>query len=100
MLEDPQVQELTRQITAEVMPSSGLVEIMSEPMIDFDGREVLRITLVLTDEAAKTFSGDQALTLLNELRDSLLREGDERFPLIYYMTESDRAEGDLEDDEG
>lgn len=99
MLEDPQVQKLMRQALAEVLPYPGGIEVLSEAMVDFDGRDVLRITLVLSEQTAKSIAGDQAMKLITEIRDSLLREGDERFPLIYYATPEDLLHADDPDDE-
>ena len=98
MLESPDVVKLMKQVAAGVLPASQLVEVRSEPMTDFDGRDVLRITLVLSEEAAKSFGGERALNLLTDIRDSLLRKGDERFPLIYYATPADLSDSAMDED--
>jgi hypothetical protein len=89
MLNDPQIQAMLKQIAAGVLPSVELLEIRTEPSVDMEGRDALRITLVLTEEAAKLFSGDEASRLLMDLHDGLLLQGDERFPVIYYATPAD-----------
>lgn len=77
------------------MPATQLLEIRTEPAFDTEGKEALRITLVVTDEAAQSLTGKQLANLLMDVHDGLLREGDERFPLISYATPSDNGdEGD------
>lgn len=89
MLADPQVQNLMREVAAGVFPAQQLLEVRSEPSFDEDGREALRITLVLTDEIAQALTGEQLTSLLVDVHHALLREGDERFPVIYYATPTD-----------
>jgi len=89
MLNDPQILKLMKRVAAGVLPASQILEIRTETTVDSEGKDALRITLVLTDDAAKTLSGDQAIELLTDIHDSLLREGDERFPLLYYATPAD-----------
>ena len=89
MLNDPQIQKLMKQVAAGVIPGSQLVEVRSEPAVDAEGKDALRITLVVSDEAASTLTGEQLASLLVDIHDCLLNEGDERFPLINYATPSD-----------
>lgn len=98
MLDDPQIQKLMKQIAAGVIPANQLLEVRSEPMLDSEGQDALRITLVLTDEAAKTLTGSQAVLLLTDIHDSLLNVGDERFPLLYYATPSDLGDDVTDED--
>jgi hypothetical protein len=99
MLELPQIGEMLKQIATGVLPAHELLEIRTEPSVDADGRESLRITLVLTDEAAKTFTGEQASRLLLDLHDSLLNKGEERFPVLYYATPDDSGQPDRDEDD-
>lgn len=97
MLEDRQLQNLMKKVTAGVMPATQLLEIHTEPAFDTDGQEAVRFTLVVTDEAARTLTGAKLANLLLDLHDNLLREGDGRFPLISYATPTDRGEPGDED---
>ena len=89
MLEDPQIQKLMRQVTAGILPSKSLIEVRSEPAEDAEGQAALRITLVMSESAIDVLTPEQLVTLLTEVHDSLLREGDERFPLLSYSTPAD-----------
>lgn len=98
MLDDPQIQKLMKQIAAGVFPASELLEVHSEPALDAAGQDALRITLVLTDEAAKALTGKQIASLLTDLHDRLQTVGDDRFPLLHYATPSDLGD-DLTDED-
>lgn len=98
MLDDPQVQKLMRQVAAGIFPAQQLLEVHSEPAQDSEGYDALRITLVLAEEAVDTLTGDQLVSMLTDIHDCLLREGDERFPLLSYTTPADVA-GDGNDDD-
>jgi hypothetical protein len=97
MLDGPQIQKMMKQIAAGIFPVDQLLEVASKPMLDVDGDEGISITLVMTDEAAQSMTGDQITALLRNLREGLLREGDERFPLVSYATPSDRGDETDED---
>lgn len=96
MLEDPQVQKLMKQVAAGIFPSAGLLDVLSEPASDEYGQDSLRITLVISDEAASQLTGKQLSELLHELRHSLLSSGDERFPHIHFKTPADSGSDDEE----
>lgn len=89
MLEDPQIQKLMRQVAAGILPTKSLLEVRSEPVEDSEGQEALRITLVMAEHAIDVVTPKQIVALLTEIHDCLLREGDERFPMISYSTPAD-----------
>lgn len=97
MLEDPQIQKLMKEVAASIMPSRQLLEVRTEPAFDAEGKEALRITLVVTDEAVRSLTGEQLTRLLVDIHDGLLREGDDRFPLVSYATSSDDGDENEED---
>lgn len=97
MLEDRQIQALMKEVAAGVMPATQLLDVRTEPALDADGKDALRITVVISDDAARSLTGAQLANLLLDVHDGLLREGDERFPLISYATPTDNGEADDED---
>lgn len=98
MLDDPKIQTLMRQVAAGILPTTGLLEIRSEPVEDSEGHEALRITLVMAEDAIDALTPVQLVALLREVHDSLLREGDERFPLLSYATPADLIAGQDSED--
>lgn len=99
MLEGPQVQKLMQQLIAGKFPNKSLLQVISEPGEDAEGQDALRITLVLAESAIDVMTPDQIASLLTEVHDCLIREGDERFPLISYSTPADLLAAQNENDE-
>jgi homoserine dehydrogenase len=63
---------------------------ISMPTTDLEGHDALDITLVLTSESsAINMPHDAALNTLVQIHDELLKQGDERFPFIQYVTSED-----------
>lgn len=89
MLNEPTLQNLARSIVLKRLPSVHLDNVLTEPMTSSDGDAALRITLILTPESADAISGEDALTLLVAIRDGLVREGEERLPIVEYATADD-----------
>lgn len=94
MLNEPQLQKLMTDVVHGRLPKMQLEQVLTEPMIDSDGENALRITLVLSTESARALTGDETLGLLVEVQESLRREGEERFAIIEYATQDDLHEQD------
>jgi len=71
-----------------------VVRVESEPTIDFYGKEALDVLIVIAPGVADGLSGDDVLETLVQISDRLLRDGDERFPIISYATEEELADND------
>ncbi len=89
MLEAPELQRIARSIVERRIPSVTLESIRAEPFTSSEGEAALRITLVITPETVDSITGEDALKLLVELHDDLLREGEERIPIVEYATADD-----------
>lgn len=71
----------------------GVSEAYAHPTVDLDGREALRIVIILPSSAvARIEEGDAAINTLFEIKELLQREGEDRFPYIEYATKEE-AEG-------
>lgn len=66
-----------------------LERVIVEPMVDSQGEEALRVTLVLDPNVVERVTGDQALDVLVDINDALQAAGDERLPIIFYATEQE-----------
>lgn len=102
MLEFATIEAIAKRVAKGQVADAGLERVVTEPMTDSQGKDALRITVVLTPQAAQALSGDGALDLLVELQNALQREGEERFPIIEYATEQElaaEAEASSEEDE-
>ncbi len=89
MLEARELQDLAKAIFGKRLPSVQLDDVFAEAITGSDGEAALRITLVLTPESVDAISGEEALKLMVAIRDALVREGEERFPIVEYATADD-----------
>jgi len=96
MLEFQTIEAIARRIAENKMATLGLERVLARPAFDSEGRDALRVTVVLTPEAVQELSGDAALDLLAELNQALQREGEERFAVVEYATEAEMSEEEEE----
>ena len=92
MLDNLKITELAGIVVRARVSNDKLERILTQPTTDSEGKEALRITLVLKPEAAKTLTGAQALDVLVGIQQSLRREGEQRFPIVEYATEQELRE--------
>lgn len=69
--------------------SEHVVRVATEPAIDSEGREALRVTIVIRPGAAKQLGGDAVLDTLVNVQARLQEMGEQRFPIIEYATEEE-----------
>lgn len=92
MLDFVMIESIARRLASEKLGTPAFERLVARSATDSEGREALRITLVLSPEAATELSGDEALDLLTELNHALEREGEERFAVVEYATEAEMQE--------
>ena len=97
MLDQTTIATIARQIATANLSSANVTGVFSAPMTDFEGRDALRITIVLAEGATDRLPGKKTLNTLVELQDELLKQGEDRFPFIEYATDKELSEsGDPE----
>jgi hypothetical protein len=98
MLELTKVNEVVNKAASAVLKrQAGVQRVVSEPASDSEGHEILHITIVLKRGSADKISGDSALDTLVGIERALREAGDERFPIIDYVTEEElESSGDTE----
>jgi hypothetical protein len=70
-----------------------VVRVAAEPAIDSEGREALRVTIVIRPGAAKQLGGDAVLDTLVGVQERLQEMGEQRVPIIEYATEQELKQG-------
>lgn len=73
----------------EVLSGTGVTMVLSEPDVDSDGRNALRVTVVLEPGTADQITGKSLVDVLIRLDDDVQKAGEERFPLIDYTTKEE-----------
>jgi hypothetical protein len=98
MLELVKVNDVVnRAATATLKRQAGVQRVFSEPASDSEGIDALRITIVLKRGSADKISGDKALDTLVGIERALREAGEDRFPIIDYVTEEElESSGDTE----
>ena len=89
MLDQAKVDQIAREAAAANLTSSAVTGVSSASTTDSEGREALRITIVLEPGAVPKITGDAVLDTLVQIHDRLRKAGEERFPIIEYATEAE-----------
>ena len=92
MLDLEEVTKISSEIANANLPPRGVVRVESEPTVDSEGQDALRLIIVVAPEAADRISGDAVVDTLVQIHDRLRDAGDERFPIIEYTTEAELEE--------
>lgn len=72
------------------LKDAGLIRALTEDTVDPDGRDALRVVLVV--DAENKITGDLAVEVLVRIQQDLQRAGEDRFAYVEYATEEDLAE--------
>ncbi len=95
MLELSQVDEVVNKaVSAALKKQAGITHVISESTSDSQGDEALHITIVLKRGSADKITGESALNALVSVDRALREAGDDRFPIIDYVTEEELASSD------
>jgi len=92
MLTADQIDRIVGDIAATTLIPEAVDHVFSESAIDSAGREALRITIVIDDEAVPKISGDAVVDTLVAVQRRLYEAGEERFPIVEYATVRELAE--------
>lgn len=86
MLKKQEIDQIAREAANTTLGQANVAAVSSEPTIDSEGRDALRITIIVPDEAAPNISGDAALDTLVNLHHRLQQAGEERLAIVEYTT--------------
>lgn len=95
MIGHDRIIEIVCEVATANLAARNVDRVLSEPTIDSEGREALKITIVLRPEAVPELKGDSVLDTLIKVQDRLRDAGEERFPILEYATQDElEASGD------
>jgi hypothetical protein len=89
MLETNKISEIARQAATANLASKSVQSVHTEPATDSEGREALRVTIVIKSDALRKLKGDAVLDTLVDIQHNLREAGEERFPIVDYITEDE-----------
>jgi hypothetical protein len=92
MLTADQIDRIVGEVATSTLPRKAVDRVFSEPAIDSAGRDALRITIVIDEDAVSRISGDAAADTLVAVQRRLAEAGEDRFPIVGYATLEDLSE--------
>ena len=92
MLHERRIIEIAENVARANLTSARVSGIISEPTVDSQGREALRITIVIPPGAPAKIKGNAALDTLVQIQEKLREAGEERFPIVEYATKEELEE--------
>ncbi|HXC14205.1 MAG TPA: hypothetical protein VNV39_15390 [Stellaceae bacterium] len=94
MLEPVKIVQIAEAVAKSKL-TAGVVEgAQAAAVIDSEGREALRITIVIKSGTAAKLNGDAVLDTLVQIQDRLRAAGEERFGIVEYATKAELEAGD------
>jgi hypothetical protein len=92
MLKPNRISKIARDAAMANLASSAVSRVISEATTDSEGRDALRITIVIHPDALGRLTGDSALDTLVQIQEDLREAGEQRFPIVEYATEKELQE--------
>lgn len=86
MLTAARIDEIAHKVAIKRLPRESVDHVESEDATDSEGREAVRILIVLKPGAVKQVDGDAALDTLVDIQSSLSAEGEDRLALVEYAS--------------
>jgi hypothetical protein len=94
MLNLPQIDEIVSRAAATTLKKTGISRVFSSPTTDSYGDDALNVTIVLKNGTTEQISGDDVIDTYARIGDDLSKNGEDRFPIIWFVTEAELAEID------
>jgi hypothetical protein len=93
MVDDDKIRQIAQQVATANLPSGSVSSVIIGPSaFTSEGRDALRITIVLTPGSTDKIQGDAVLNTLVQTQQKLEQEGEERFPIVEYATKKELEE--------
>jgi cellobiose-specific phosphotransferase system component IIA len=93
MLPTKQIEEIATRVAQANLTPQVAHRVLSEAIVDSEGQDALRLTLVIAPESVETIDGRQLLDNLVETQRELQQAGEERYAFLSYTTEEELADG-------
>jgi hypothetical protein len=86
------ISRFVEKTARQALGKKNVIRVFIEPGIDAEGKDALRITIVITPDAVDKIDGDALLDNLLKVHDGFQQLGEERTPMVGYATEEELAE--------
>ncbi len=93
MLEAGRINAIVGDAARKSLKARSVLDVLSSPSTDSEGRDALLITIVVTPTSAANLGGDAALNTVVLVQNELAKAGELRLPLIEFSTKKELAAG-------
>lgn len=88
MLNQDKIAQIAHRVAAAHL-GGAIDDVMSAPTTDSQGRDALRITIVIKSGSAAKLGGNAILDTLVQIQEELRESGEDRFPIVEYATQEE-----------
>lgn len=89
MLSQDKITQIVHRVAAANLGPAVVDDVLSGGTTDSEGRDALRITVVIKPGSADKLKGDNVLDTLVQVQQELRDAGEERFPIVEYATQEE-----------
>ncbi len=93
MLPTRQIEEIATKVAQANLTPEVAHRVLSEAIVDSEGQDALRLTIVIAPEAVEKIDGRRLLDNLVDTQRQLQQAGEERYAVLSYTTEQELADG-------
>lgn len=95
MIEAAQIESIATKAAKARLPKKTVERVLSEAVSDSEGRDALKLTIVISPDSLPKLEGDALLDTLVQIQNDLQEAGEDRFAIVEYATQDE-----LDDDAG
>jgi hypothetical protein len=92
MIQNTQIERIAKEVASANLSPQVVQRVISVPIVDSQGSDALRITIVIAPNSVDRISGDAALDTLAQIQSGLENAGEGRFAVVDYATEAELAD--------
>lgn len=93
MLPAKQIEEIATKVAQANLTPAVAHRVLSEAIVDSEGQDALRLTVVIAPSAVENIEGRRLLDILVDTQRQLQQAGEERYAFLSYATEGELADG-------
>ena len=93
MLQPDEIAQNAEEVAKKNFGPDNVVRVLVAPMVDLDGDDAWRVTIVLNPKIVDAIGGGAVLDNLIEIHNRLWDKGEERLPFVEFATEEELAQG-------
>jgi len=93
-MEPETYERAVRKIITDSLSAAKIIDIKFEPDVDFDGDDILKILVVF--DTKSDLDASRVAGMVRRIRPAMSKGGEERFPIMSFISKSDAGEAGIE----